>query len=137
MPIILGLIAAWFFIIAAIFIFSPGIHIWTTYTYYAWLCQIALCGLYEILMRLANLRQVKENSLFSQNKIPISVLVFRRVGDFFILPSIVYLWISGVMVLFSSSVLFNTYGWVWIIILLILFSLYILKDFLSPWLKRL
>jgi hypothetical protein len=135
MHIIIGGIMIWFSIILVMLIFGPGVYIWTTTPYYAWFWLIALCGLYEILMRLADVRQIKEDSLSNQNEMPISVLVFRRIGKIFIMPCVIYFWITGVIYFFTSSVLINTYGWVWITLLIILFVLYILKDFLRPWLK--
>ena len=135
MPIIIGGVMIWFSIILVMLIFGPGVYIWTKTPYYAWFWLIALCGLYEILMRLADVRQIKEKSLSDQNEIPISVLVFRRIGKIFIMPCAIYFWITGVLYLFTSSVIINTYGWVWITIAIILFALYILKDFLKPWFK--
>jgi hypothetical protein len=135
MPIIISGVMIWLSIILLLLIFAPGVYIWTKTPYDAWFWLIALCGLYEILMRLADVRQIKENSLSNQNEIPISVLVFRRIGKIFIMPCAIYFWITGVLYLLTSSVLINTYGWIWITVAIILFALYILKDFLKPWFK--
>lgn len=108
-----------------------GISFWKTTPYYAWVSLIALCILYKILMRLADFRQNKEISLLTQHKIPISVLVIRYCSYIFIMAPIIFIWITG------GAYLIYSYGLELLIISIILFSLYILKDFLKPWFKRL